>query len=67
MTGSPSVIVNATTRLPVPLALVAVTVTLVDPAAVGVPDITPVLVFNDRPAGSAVEPKLVGLLLAVMV
>jgi len=48
--------------------LLAVIVTLVVPAAVGVPEITPVLVFTDRPAGSRpVTLKLVGLLVAVIV
>ena len=47
--------------------LVAVMVTLVVPAAVGVPEITPVLVLIVRPAGSGLALKLVGLLLAVIV
>ena len=69
MKGAPSVILNVTTKLPVPLALVAETVTVDDPAVDGVPDITPVLVFKLRPDGKIPELmlKLVGLLLAVMV
>jgi hypothetical protein len=47
--------------------LLAVMVTLVVPAAVGVPEITPVLVFTLRPAGSGLAVKLVGLLDAVIV
>jgi hypothetical protein len=47
--------------------LLAVMVTLVVPVAVGVPEIKPVLVFTDRPAGSRpVTLKLVGLLVAVI-
>ena len=47
--------------------LLAVIVTLVVPAVVGVPEIKPVLVFTDRPAGSRpVTLKLVGLLVAVI-
>ena len=43
-------------------------VTLYIPAVVGVPEIKPVLVFTDRPAGSRpVTLKLVGLLVAVIV
>jgi len=47
--------------------LLAVMVTLVVPALVGVPEITPVLVFTLRPAGSGLAVKLVGLLVAVIV
>jgi len=47
--------------------LLAVIVTLVVPAAVGVPEITPVLVLTVRPAGSGLALKLVGLLVAVIV
>ena len=52
---------------PVPVALVALTVTLKLPAAVGVPEMTPVVVLTDSPAGKPVAFKLVGLLVAVMV
>ena len=55
MTGKPRVILNVTTRLPVPIALVAATVTLLVATVVGVPEITPVLVFKLNPAGSALE------------
>jgi hypothetical protein len=47
--------------------LLAVIVTLVVPAVVGVPEITPVLVFTLRPAGSGPALKLFGLLVAVIV
>lgn len=45
----------------------AVTVTIEEDTAAGVPEIMPVTVSSDRPAGSAVELKLVGLLVAVIV
>src|SRR5439155_16761555 len=47
--------------------LLAVTVTLVVPAVVGVPDMSPVLVLTLKPAGSGLAVKLVGLLVAVIV
>jgi hypothetical protein len=47
--------------------LLALMVTLVVPAAVGVPEIRPVLVLIVRPAGSGLALKLVGLLVAVIV
>jgi hypothetical protein len=47
--------------------LLAVIVTLVVAAAVGVPEITPVLVFTLKPAGSGLAVKLVGLFAAVIV
>ena len=51
-------IVKVKVAVPVPPALVALMVTLYGlPASVpiaGVPEITPVLVFTDRPAGSPV-------------
>ena len=50
-----------------PAPLLAVTVTLVCPLPVGVPEITPVLVLTVRPAGSGFALKLVGLLVAVIV
>jgi len=45
----------------------AVMVTLVVPAVVGVPEIRPVLVLILRPGGSGLALKLVGLLVAVIV
>jgi hypothetical protein len=50
-----------------PAPLRAVMVTLVVPAVVGVPEITPVLVLTLRPVGSGLAVKLVGLLVAVIV
>jgi len=47
--------------------LLALMVTLVVPAVVGVPEMTPVLVLILRPAGSGLALKLVGLLVAVIV
>jgi hypothetical protein len=49
-----------------PAPLLALMVTLVVPAVVGVPEITPVLVLTVRPGGSGLALKLVGLLLAVI-
>jgi hypothetical protein len=49
-----------------PAPLLAVILTLVVPAVVGVPEITPVLVFTLRPAGSGLAVKPVGLLVAVI-
>ena len=50
-----------------PAPLLAVIVTLVVRACVGVPEITPVLVLTVRPAGSGLALKMVGLLVAVIV
>ena len=50
-----------------PAPLLAVIVTLVVRACVGVPEIAPVLVLTVRPAGRELAVKLVGLLLAVIV
>jgi hypothetical protein len=47
--------------------LLAVIVTLVVPAVVGVPEIIPVLVLTVRPAGNGLALKPVGLLVAVIV
>ena len=59
-------IVKVRVAVPVPPLLVALRVTFVVPAAVGVPEITPVAVLTERPAGNGLAPKLVGLLLAVI-
>ena len=64
--GGGLLIVKVSVALPVPPALVALMVTLYVPAVVGVPEIKPELVFTDRPAGSPVALKLVGLLVAVI-
>ena len=66
MTGFAGLIVKVNVALPVPPALVALIVTLYVPAVVGVAEIKPELVFTDRPAGSPVALKLVGLLVAVI-
>jgi hypothetical protein len=50
--GGLMVIVNV--ALPVPPALVALMVTVKVPAAVGVPEISPVAVFTVKPAGNGV-------------
>ena len=48
--------------VPEPVALVAVRVTLLTAAVVGVPEIRPVVVFTARPVGRPVALKLVGVL-----
>ena len=45
-------IVKGTFNVPVPVLLVALKVTLKEPVSVGVPEITPVVVFKLRPGGS---------------
>src|SRR5215469_14434129 len=57
---------RASVAEPVPAELVALGVTLKLPAAVGVPEIRPVAVFTESPAGRPVALKLVGLLVAVI-
>ena len=54
MTGAAGLVVMTSVALPVPPALVALIVTLYVPAVVGVPEINPVLVFTDKPAGNPV-------------
>jgi hypothetical protein len=56
MTGVAGLMVKVNVALPVPPALVALIVTLYVPAVVGVPEITPVLVFTLKPAGSPLAP-----------
>src|SRR5580765_4932196 len=53
--------VNVKTAVPVPLPLVARKVMMDVPVAVGVPEILPVAVLTDNPAGNPVASKLVGL------
>ena len=60
-------IVKLSTAVPVPPLLVALRATLNAPVTVGVPEINPVTVFTERPAGSPVALKLVGLFVAVIV
>ena len=71
MVGLALVVVITSVALPVYVQgfvpLLAVMVTLVVPADVGVPEISPVLVLTLRPAGSGLALKLVGLLVAVIV
>ena len=59
-------IVKVSVALPVPPALLALIVTLYVPAVVGVPEISPLVVFTVKPAGSPVALKLVGLFVAVI-
>ena len=66
MTGAGGLIVKDNVLLPVPPALVALKVTLEVPAAVGVPEMSPVTVLIVKPLGSPVALKLVGLLVAVI-
>ena len=69
LTVSAALIVTTSVALAVlqgPAPLLAVIVTLVVPAAVGVPEITPVLVLTLRPVGSGLAVKLVGLFAAVI-
>src|ERR1700730_11909359 len=62
-----AIIVKVNVAVPVPAAFVALNVTLDVPAVVGVPEMTPVAVLTESPAGNPVALKLVGLLLAVIV
>jgi hypothetical protein len=48
--------VSVRSAVPVPAAFVALRVTVEVPAAVGVPEINPVPVFTDSPAGNPVAP-----------
>jgi hypothetical protein len=56
MTGGALAIVKVKVALPVPPLLVALSVTADVPADVGVPEITPVPVLTDKPAGKLVAP-----------
>ena len=67
LAGADWLIVKDNVAVPVPDEFVALNPTLNVPAAVGVPEITPVDVATESPAGSPVALKLVGLLLAVIV
>ena len=49
-------IVKVNVALPVPPELLALIVTVYVPAVVGVPEITPVVVFTVKPAGSPLAP-----------
>jgi hypothetical protein len=68
-TGAEGVValtVSVKAFVPVPDALVALTVTFEVPAADGVPEIRPLVVLTLRPLGRPVALKLVGLLLAAI-
>ena len=56
MTGIPTAIMIVTPWLPVPVALVALTVALNVPMVVGVPDTSPVTAFTLRPGGKPLAP-----------
>ena len=53
---APDAMVSVRVALPVPLLLLALMVTLDVPAEVGVPEIRPVPVLTERPAGKPVAP-----------
>jgi hypothetical protein len=55
-TRTDAVTVRVSGALPVPPLLVALNVTVDVPAAVGIPEITPVVVFTVRPPGNPVAP-----------
>ena len=59
--------VKVSVLVPVPPVLMAEMVTDLVPAAVGVPEMSPLVVFTLRPVGRPVAAKLVGVLLAVIV
>jgi hypothetical protein len=65
--GTGLLMVMTSAAVPVPPALVALMVTLYVPAVVGMPEISPVLVFTVRPEGRRpMTLKLVGLLVALI-
>ncbi len=55
-TGFAGLIVIVNVPIPLPLIFFAVSPIIKVPVAVGVPDITPVLVFKLKPAGNVVVP-----------
>ncbi len=59
-------IANTSVAVPVPPPLVALKVTVAAPAAVGVPEISPVPVLMLSPAGKPMALKLSGLFVAVI-
>ena len=67
ITGAAMATVMVSVAVPVPLALVAVIVAELVPFPVGVPLMTPKVVFKTKPDGKPVAPNVVGLLLAVIV
>ncbi len=54
--GAGGLMVMVSVAVPVPPAFVALIVTVNVPAAVGVPEITPVEVFTANPAGNPLAP-----------
>ena len=56
ITGGAGLTVSVKVALPVPPAFVALSVTVVVPAVVGVPEINPVVLLTDSPAGNPVAP-----------
>ena len=66
MTGFAGLMVRVSVALPVPPELVALIVTEYIPAAVGVPEMRPLLISIVKPGGSPVASKLVGLLVALI-
>ena len=62
-----ALIVKVNVAVPVPAAFVARNPMLDVPAAVGVPEMTPVAVLTESPAGKPAALKLVGFLVAVIV
>jgi hypothetical protein len=56
ITGGDGAMVRVSEALPEPALFVALSATVDVPAAVGVPDIRPVPVFTDKPAGSPDAP-----------
>ena len=64
--GGAAEIVRVRDAVPVPPALVALKATVETPAAAGVPEMRPVVVLTDMPAGKPAALKLVGLLVAVI-
>ena len=67
MTGIGGLVVSVKTAVPVPLEFIAPIVTLLIPAIVGVPEITPVVVFTLSPAGRLVALNVAGFRLAFIV
>jgi hypothetical protein len=54
--GADAAMVSVRVALPIPPLLVALSVTVEVPAAVGVPEINPVVVLTDKPLGNPVAP-----------
>ena len=64
--GSATAMDSFNAAVPVPEPFLAESVIVKMPVTVGVPEMTPDVVFTDKPAGSPVAPKLVGLFVAVI-